>query len=332
MKKISNLLIMAMLAIGMGLTSCDEQLDNAVTPSGVMPVVDEVSSIEIDLSKIDEKYLDTEKTKLLLTVGDEVTLSFTILPEEMADTKVELTADDETILSIDGLKVKALKVGETKVTAKAGDKTAECTVTVKAATTPLDNATTAWTAGTFAVPAGGLTYSDAITVSGDVTLVLTDGVTLTLNKGISLAEGATLTIQGNGTMNVNGSDNSTASTVAGSTGTLILTSGTLSAKGGNGGNAGVRSYMAKTAAGGAAISGSVTISAGAVVVIGGNAGTLSNNCNNAVSGAGGAAIVGNATLTGGSLTKTDGTGGGSQGGGTRGAAGKAVVGTVTDNR
>ena len=123
---------MALLTIGMGLTSCDEQLDNAVVP-GVTPEVDEkgeVTSITVDLSKIDEKYLDTEKTKLQLTVGDEVTLSFTILPEEMADTKVELTADDATILSIDGLKVKALKVGETKVTAKAGDKTAECTVTV----------------------------------------------------------------------------------------------------------------------------------------------------------------------------------------------------------
>ena len=36
MKKISNLLMMALLAIGMGLTSCDEQLDNAVVP-GVTP-------------------------------------------------------------------------------------------------------------------------------------------------------------------------------------------------------------------------------------------------------------------------------------------------------
>ena len=134
MKKIGNLLILALLAIGMGLTSCDEQLDNAVVP-GVTPGTDEgeVTSITVDLSKIDEKYLDTEKTKLQLTVGDEVTLSFTILPEEMASTEVELTAADATILSIDGLKVKALKEGETKVTAKAGDKTAECKVTVKAA-------------------------------------------------------------------------------------------------------------------------------------------------------------------------------------------------------
>ena len=133
MKKISNLLMMALLAIGMGLTSCDEQLDNAVVP-GVTPGTDEgeVTSITVDLSKIDEKYLDTEKTKLQLTVGDEVTLSFTILPEEMASTEVELTAADATILSIDGLKVKALKEGETKVTAKAGEKTAECKVTVAA--------------------------------------------------------------------------------------------------------------------------------------------------------------------------------------------------------
>ena len=40
MKKISNLLMMALLAIGMGLTSCDEMLDNAVDP-GVMPTVEE---------------------------------------------------------------------------------------------------------------------------------------------------------------------------------------------------------------------------------------------------------------------------------------------------
>ena len=139
MKKIGNLLILALLTIGMGLTSCDEQLDNAVTPG--TDEQGEVTSITVDLSKIDEKYLDTEKTKLQLTVGDEVTLSFTILPEEMASTEVELTAGDATILSIDGLKVKALKEGETKVTAKAGDKTAECTVIVKAAGKTLAEAT-----------------------------------------------------------------------------------------------------------------------------------------------------------------------------------------------
>ena len=46
---------MALLAIGMGLTSCDEQLDNAVTPG--TDEQGEVTSITVDLSKIDEKYL-----------------------------------------------------------------------------------------------------------------------------------------------------------------------------------------------------------------------------------------------------------------------------------
>ena len=217
----------------------------------------------------------------------------------------------------------------------------------KAATTTLDNTIKAWTAGTFAVPAGGLTYSDAITVSGNVTLVLTDGETLTLNKGISLASGATLTIQGNGAMVVNGTNNSTASTVAGSTGTLILTSGTLTATGGkgqdvteneqtgasggaaingsvtvnggsltaNGGNGGncIGERMEDTHGGdgGAAISGDVTITDGAVAATGGNGGSIgaSNYGLDLHGGAGGAAIGGNATLTGGTLTTTQGANG-----------------------
>ena len=240
------------------------------------------------------------------------------------------------------------------------------------ASTPLDNTTTAWTAGKYAVPAGGLTYSDAITVSGDVTLTLTDGETLTLNKGISLAEGATLTVEGTGTMNVNGTNNSTASTVASSTGTLILTSGTLTAKGGNGqdatdpeqtgasggaaingsvtvnggsltatgGNGGncigaTIGYDSYAGAGGAAISGDVTITDGAVAATGGNGGSIgaSNFGMGVHGGAGGAAIGGNATLTGGTLTATQGANGtGSLGDSSVGTGGKAVAGTVTDNR
>jgi hypothetical protein len=239
------------------------------------------------------------------------------------------------------------------------------------ATVDLDASTTAWTDGsTFAVPAGGLTYSDAITVSGDVTLVLTDGETLTLNKGISLASGATLTIQGNGAMVVNGTNNSTASTVAGSTGTLILTSGTLTATGGNGAGVGYRtsnrdnranaggnaingnvtvsggtlrakggngggveqeSSNSYGAVGGVAISGSVTVTGGTVTATGGNGGGVAIWCNNSYGGAGGAAIGGDATLNGGTWTASDGTHG-ANGEGQGGAGGKAVAGTVTDNR
>ena len=216
----------------------------------------------------------------------------------------------------------------------------------KAATTPLDNATTAWTAGTYAVPTGGLTYSDAITVSGDVTLVLTDGETLTLNKGISLAEGATLTVEGNGTMNVNGTNSSTASTVAG-TGTLVLTSGTLNATGGNGQSLTITwdmdSYDDITgASGGVAINGNVTVNGGTVTATGGNGGNL--NTSEIVGGSqynhggnGGAAISGTVTVNAGGWTATNGSNGtftpaGGEDSCSAGTGGKAVAGTVTDNR
>ena len=195
--------------------------------------------------------------------------------------------------------------------------------------TPLDNTTTAWTAGTFAVPAGGLTYGDAITVSGDVTLTLTDGETLTLNKGISLASGATLTIQGNGAMVVNGTSGSTASTVAGSTGTLILTSGTLTATGGKGQD--VTENDQTGASGGAAINGSVTVNGGSLTANGGNGG----NCNGYAmdftnGGAGGAAISGDVTITDGAVAATGGNGGNIQdsrsGYSVHGGAGGAAIG------
>ena len=266
---------------------------------------------------------------------------------------------------------------DTKITATySGTRHVKSVTAVKKAAAPaavdLDASNKAWADGSaFAVPAGGLTYSDAVTVSGNVTLTLTAGTTLTLNKGISLAEGATLTIDGTGTMVVNGTNESTASTVAG-TGTLVLTSGTLTAKGGNGastpgysdnntgadggmaingavtvaggaltatggngGNAGEYGDNNKGGAGAAAISGDVTMASGTIAATGGNGGNVGEYSDDCKGGAGGSAIAGNATLTGGTLTRTDGSNG-SVGGYTynctAGAGGKAVAGTVTDNR
>ena len=179
------------------------------------------------------------------------------------------------------------------------------TASVGNAATTLDTNTTTWTADTYAVPAGGLTYNDAITVSGDVTLVLTDGETLTLNKGISVADGVTLTVQGNGTMNVNGSNGNTSSTVAG-TGTLVLTSGTLTVNGGNGGDGGLNGV--NTASGGVAINGNITVEGGTLTATGGSGGNI-DQCLNVTTGNGAAAISGSVTVTGGTLTATGGNGG-----------------------
>ena len=223
------------------------------------------------------------------------------------------------------------------ITPKAGYRVKGVTVEKPAATTTtLDNTITAWRDGTYAVPAGGLTYSDAITVAGDVTLVLTDGETLTLNKGIGLAEGATLTVQGGGTMNVCGTNYSTASTVAG-TGTLVLTSGTLTAKGGNGQSLSNPDPETKGNAGGVAINGAVIVNGGILTATGGDGGSINAStlpsCNG---GAGGAAISGAVTINSGTLAATGGNGGSititNYGDDNRGGAGGAAIGgAVTIN-
>lgn len=206
--------------------------------------------------------------------------------------------------------------------------------------TPLDNTTTAWADGSFAVPEGGLTYSEAITVSGNVTLVLTDGESLTLNKGISLAAGATLTIEGNGTMNVSGTNGNASSTTDG-TGTIVLTSGTLNATGGNGQSLNTNYDNTTGASGGVAINGNVTIDGGTVTAIGGNGGnctiTISGGADNIIAGNGGAAINGSVTVNAGTWTATNGSNGTaniSSGSfnSRAGTGGQAVAGTVTDNR
>lgn len=108
----------------------DNALEEIINGGGSGGGSTAVTEITIDLTAIADEYLNDEKTQLKLQVGDEVTLSFAIKPDELADTEVTLTPDDPTIVSIDGKKVKALLAGTTKVTAKAGDKSATCTVTV----------------------------------------------------------------------------------------------------------------------------------------------------------------------------------------------------------
>lgn len=291
---------------------------------------------------------DTEPACLTVTV---LTNKFDIqLNAANANTieagKATVTVAGAAATVTDG-KLKAVKMGsEVKLKAATGYKFRKVEVKKKgeAPAITLDNTMTAWTAGKYAVPAGGLTYGNAITVSGDVTLVLTDGETLTLNKGISLAEGATLTVEGNGTMNVNGTNESTASTVAGS-GTLVLTSGTLNAKGGNGQSLTLTQDSYKWdgntgASGGVAINGNVTVSGGTVTATGGNGGNLNTVelgfSENNRGGNGGAAISGSVTVNAGGWTVTNGSNGtyigGDDSGCYAGTGGKAVAGTVTDNR
>jgi len=73
-----------------------------------------------------------DKTTAELTEGESVTLVVTVAPENATDKSVTWTTSDETVATVkDGI-VTTLKSGEVTITAKAGEQTATCQVTVKA--------------------------------------------------------------------------------------------------------------------------------------------------------------------------------------------------------
>ena len=76
------------------------------------------------------------KTELELIIGQaDVTLTATVKPDDATDKTVTWTSSNPAVATVDETgKVHAVAAGEATITAQAGDKTAECKVTVKAAT------------------------------------------------------------------------------------------------------------------------------------------------------------------------------------------------------
>ena len=75
-----------------------------------------------------------DKTELVLIVGDAaVQLKATVAPDNATDKTVTWSIDKTSVATVDATgKVTAVAEGEATITAKAGDKTATCKVTVKA--------------------------------------------------------------------------------------------------------------------------------------------------------------------------------------------------------
>ena len=147
------------------------------------------------------------------------------------------------------------------------------TVTTWADNVPLTSSTKSWTGGNTYVTNGNVTIANRITVTGNVTLILTDGYILTASKGIEVSEGNSLTIEGG----TNG------------TGTLII-EGCADGKSGIGGSGTSVKY------------GNITINGGIVNVTGGKNGAGIGGNNNSITG------CGTITINGGIVNATGGIG------------------------
>ena len=86
---------------------------------------DEPEDVEVSSITLSE-------TSLSLTAGDSATLTATVEPENATDKTVTWTSSNTDVATVENGTVKAVSAGSAVITAKAGEKTAECTVTVKA--------------------------------------------------------------------------------------------------------------------------------------------------------------------------------------------------------
>ena len=88
-------------------------------------------AVTVSAKVIDVSSVSLSKTELTLTEGDSETITATVKPDDATDKTVTWSSSDPAVATVDGGKITAVKEGSATVTAKAGDKTATCKVTVE---------------------------------------------------------------------------------------------------------------------------------------------------------------------------------------------------------
>lgn len=89
------------------------------------------ASLEVEVYAVHAESITLDKTEITVAYGDSETIKATVAPEGHTDGKVQWTSTETSVATVDSNgKVKAVGVGTTTITAKIGEKTATCTVTV----------------------------------------------------------------------------------------------------------------------------------------------------------------------------------------------------------
>ncbi len=140
------------------------------------------------------------KTSLSLSVGQSETIHATVLPENATDKTVTWSSSSPETVSVDNGRITALKEGAATISAKAGDKTATCSVTVKPTQTdPIVLSATSINADCL----DGATVSVQVEAKGHWTAKETGGsmLSLSMENGEPGTSNLTITINGDNSTN-----------------------------------------------------------------------------------------------------------------------------------
>ena len=144
-------------------------------------------SITVEATPVTSVTLD--QTNASLRVGETVTLTATVKPDDATDKTMTWTTSDASVATIDNGVVTAIKLGSATITAKAGEKTATCSITVVA--TPVTSVTLDQTSASLQV---GETVTLTATVKPDdatdktVTWTTSDASVATVSNGVVTAK------------------------------------------------------------------------------------------------------------------------------------------------
>ena len=93
---------------------------------------DKTATCSVTVVATDVTSVNLDKTSVSLKAGETVTLTATVNPDDATDKTVTWSTSDASVATVTNGVVTAVKVGTATITAKAGDKTATCSITVTA--------------------------------------------------------------------------------------------------------------------------------------------------------------------------------------------------------